>query len=43
MVNLSPESVELPPGSSVLLSSRPVDDGVLGMDVAVWLQTANAP
>jgi alpha-glucosidase len=40
MVNLSPESVALPPGSSVLLSSGPVDDGVLGTDAAVWLQTA---
>jgi alpha-glucosidase len=38
MVNLSSGPVALPPGANVLLASRPVDDGRLGPDVAVWLR-----
>jgi alpha-glucosidase len=38
VVNLGDEPVDLPPAATVLLSSAPLTDGKLGVDVAVWLK-----
>jgi alpha-glucosidase len=39
-VNLSDGVVSLPAHNEIILSSGPLDDGLLGPDTAVWLRTA---
>jgi alpha-glucosidase len=39
VTNLSAEHVALPPHASVLLSSSPLDDGLLPPDSTAWLRT----
>ena len=40
VVNLSDGVVSLPAHNEIILSSGPLDDGLLGPDTAVWLRTA---
>ena len=40
VVNLSDSAVALPAHSEIILSSGPLEDGLLGVDTAVWLRTA---
>jgi alpha-glucosidase len=40
VVNLSDGVVALPAHSEIILSSGPLEDGLLGADAAVWLRTA---
>ena len=45
LVNFGPEPVELPAGSSVLISSNELEGGPLPQDTTVWLRQTrgNAP
>jgi alpha-glucosidase len=41
IVNFGPDPVELPPGSTVLIASNPLEGGALPHDTTVWLSQAD--
>ena len=43
VVNLSEDRVGLPTGSEVLVTSSPLEDGLLALDTAAWVRLARPP